>query len=227
MLLPSGQPVLPVPVPRVRTQHGCKCVLPFRYAPLSECVVSKHSESDCKNQGGYMMSKHCVTCQVEEYTECIRVDQEAPWCAVDGSTCGILSKDRLALESEADGGYGWTHWDHVSCFALSCECIFSNWSFLLILFAFCCQCPFRLCVHQILPLFCQCNFRLCLNDLLGILVVCQAVIRNLLNIFFAVHRRASRIFRVQAIQGSQGERRSDKCSTSRCRICEVGSCSTS
>lgn len=57
------------------------------------------------------MSGWCVTCQDLTYTECSRADQDdVGWCAVEGE-CGIASTDVKALASEAEGGYGWTHWD--------------------------------------------------------------------------------------------------------------------
>ncbi len=68
----SGQPQLPVPMPRVRTLHGCACKLPFKYAPASGCKVSSEAEDVCLKKGGYMMSGYCVLCEVKEYTECVR-----------------------------------------------------------------------------------------------------------------------------------------------------------
>ena len=113
-VLPSGQKQLPAVVPHVRTKSGCKCKLPFPYAPAKDCEVQKEVDS-CEDKGGYIMSGWCVVCKISEWTGCIRADQEAPWCAVEGDECGTVSEDELAKK----GVYGWKRWDHVS--ALLCS----------------------------------------------------------------------------------------------------------
>jgi len=105
------QHVLPDEVPEVRTQHGCTCKLPWKYAPARTCGVSEDDEDACKSKGGYMMSGWCVICDDLEYTGCARADQDAPWCAVEGD-CGVASTDVKALLDASEGGYGWTHWDN-------------------------------------------------------------------------------------------------------------------
>ncbi len=69
------QHVLPDEVPEVRTQHGCTCKLPWKYAPARTCGVSEDDEDACKSKGGYMMSGWCVICDDLEYTGCARADQ--------------------------------------------------------------------------------------------------------------------------------------------------------
>ena len=87
----KGQHELPSDVPELRTQHGCTCKLPFKYAPSYTCGVSEDDEGTCVGNGGYMMSGWCVTCQDLTYTECSRADQDdVGWCAVEGE-CGIAS----------------------------------------------------------------------------------------------------------------------------------------
>jgi len=104
---PNKQPELPAVVPHVRTKSGCTCRLPFPYAPANDCKVQPDA-TGCQAKGGYMMSGYCVVCKVSTWTECIRSDQEGPWCATEGNGCGTKSEDVAAT----DGTYGWTHWDH-------------------------------------------------------------------------------------------------------------------
>eukprot|EP00285_Hemiselmis_virescens_P018254 CAMPEP_0173391412 /NCGR_PEP_ID=MMETSP1356-20130122/18366_1 /TAXON_ID=77927 ORGANISM="Hemiselmis virescens, Strain PCC157" /NCGR_SAMPLE_ID=MMETSP1356 /ASSEMBLY_ACC=CAM_ASM_000847 /LENGTH=1138 /DNA_ID=CAMNT_0014349039 /DNA_START=24 /DNA_END=3436 /DNA_ORIENTATION=- len=104
---PYKQPELPAVVPHVRTKSGCTCRLPFPYAPAKDCAVQPDA-TGCAAKGGYMMSGYCVVCKVSSWTECIREDQEGPWCATEGEGCGTRSEDVAAI----DGTYGWTHWDH-------------------------------------------------------------------------------------------------------------------
>uniref|UniRef100_A0A7S0EG83 Uncharacterized protein n=1 Tax=Hanusia phi TaxID=3032 RepID=A0A7S0EG83_9CRYP len=103
----TDQLQLPDVVPKIRTQHGCTCRLPFQYSPADMCEVKPLQDSACQLEGGYMHQGWCVICQEKTFTECTRSDQDAAWCAVEG-TCGMKSEDAKALNGE----YGWTHWDH-------------------------------------------------------------------------------------------------------------------
>jgi len=107
----KDQHVLPAEVPDVRTQHGCTCQLPWKYAPAYTCAVSEDDEGACLGMGGYMMSGWCVLCKDLTYTGCSRADQDASWCAVEGD-CGVASTDKKAMKTEAEGGYSWSHWDN-------------------------------------------------------------------------------------------------------------------
>eukprot|EP00961_Rhodomonas_salina_P096164 1292946-Rhodomonas_salina.1 len=42
--LPDGQPALPAVMPKLRTQHGCACKLPFEYAPARDCSIEDKEE---------------------------------------------------------------------------------------------------------------------------------------------------------------------------------------
>jgi len=86
----KDQHELPEEMQQVRTQHGCKCKLPWTYAPAYTCGVSEDDEGTCVGKGGYMMSGWCVVCKDMHYTQCARVDQDSAWCAVEGE-CGVVS----------------------------------------------------------------------------------------------------------------------------------------
>eukprot|EP00960_Hanusia_phi_P072579 767821-Hanusia_phi.AAC.9 len=52
------------------------------------CEVKPLQDSACQLEGGYMHQGWCVICQEKTFTECTRSDQDAAWCAVEG-TCGM------------------------------------------------------------------------------------------------------------------------------------------
>ena len=93
-----AQHALPAEVPIVRTQHGCRCKLPFKYQPASTCGVTEEEEDACVSGGGYMMQGWCVTCKEFKYTQCTREDQKSAWCAVEGE-CGIASTGTGSLSA--------------------------------------------------------------------------------------------------------------------------------